>query len=237
MRHLLFLFFFGGALSAGAQIGAFGLRAGYAQFQQRFAVSGASVSYDHRSGGAGSLYYRAEINPYLSLQPELGYVQKGTKLVSADGFTAVTVDPNGGSTVVQTDIIYRSRMSYLEVPLLVMGHYGKDRWRAYVQTGPTLGYLLSASESLEAGGTTETERADWGEDAQLNRGELGWTVGLGGRLAIGDYYLVLDARHGRSLSNLLNADAPDEDLLFGDDVKATNRGWILSVGAEWLFGN
>lgn len=220
--------------SLSAQSGAFGLRLGASYFQQRAQLDPITVDLDHRIGLSGGVYYQAELTPYLVLQPELAFTQRGGKFVSEDGFTSIESGP-GGTTTLVTDIVQRIRYNYLEAPLLVKGQYGNDRLTGYLQAGPSFGYLLSANEQLEAGNEIEDFDVAFGEDDGINRFETALVLGGGVVLPLGEQQLLLDVRYVSSLSNL--TDAEEDQMAFGDGAaKLTNRGWQLSVGYQWPFG-
>lgn len=90
------------------------------------------------SGGIGVSF---DLTDKLSLQPELLYVQKGSKNVYTNNY-------NGDGFSGTTTFSYRSTVSYLELPVLVKMGFGADRFRFYVYAGPSVSYGLSGKGKL-----------------------------------------------------------------------------------------
>lgn len=102
----------------------------------------------------------------LSFQPELVYSGQGAKQ---------------GSTTFST--------TYINVP--VLAKYTIPVLGLFVETGPQVGFLLSAKASTDAG-TTDVK-------SQLNKTDLSWAFGAGFKLPLG---LGIDLRYNAGLSKI-----------------------------------
>jgi hypothetical protein len=182
MKKLLFLTAFMAFVSAGsAQNSSFGLKAG-ANF---YIMKG--EDYDdisaRKTGFHGGMLYRIPLGSVFSLQPELLYSGEGVKLKSDD----VTGNFN---------------FNYLNVPLMLQVNAGG----LYIETGPQVGFLLSAKGKItESGQTIDMDLKD-----EMNKVAFSWgaglgywfgNVGLGGRYNIGLSRLPKDAEEGKDKMN------------------------------------
>ncbi len=151
------------------------------------------VTYEH------ALSYR------LSIQPELHFIQKGTKL---------DIDNIFGSGEFTTTLNY--------IELAVMGKYTitdiGDDGGLYLSVTPHLGLGLSGRYKVEFEGESETEDVDFDDDG-LNRMDFGVGFGLGA--SFGNIYI--DVRYNLGLANV------------SDDADFTiyNRGILVGVGYKF----
>lgn len=225
MRYLTFLTGLLMATALTAQTNALGLRAGLGFFDQRIAADGIAIELDERSGISAALFYEIGLTPYLSLQPELAFTQKGHKVVSEDGYQSIELDGQGNVTSVVTDIEQRVRYNYLEVPLLAKGHYGNEQLRGYALLGPSVGYLLGGDYVEEFGGERTEMPLELTEEEGVNRLELSLVAGAGLAYRIGTPWLLAEVRYARSLTSLIDSEEDFEAGLY-------NRGIQLSVGLQ-----
>jgi hypothetical protein len=135
----------------------------------------------------------------FAIQPELALIQKGSK----------TVDD-----VLNEDL--ELKFTNIEVPVLLKFRFGSESFKAFITAGPTFGYLASGKYTF--GDESETlEGDDWDD---INRLEIGASVGAGIGFGVGPGTLFLDGRYLLGLS----------DLDKTDDSKVTNKGIGLSLG-------
>lgn len=141
--------------------------------------------------------------PWLTLQPELHYVQKA---FSSDGQeTALELETG--------DIFHwqASRRSYyLEMPLLAKATLGKGRLRCFGNAGPSLGYLLGHrnafammvdGQKVPLPGNVYTDKPFDG----VNRLEIALQAGGGLALAAGPGTLLVEARYALGLTHYIRA--------------------------------
>ena len=151
MKKLLFFCLLtAGTFSAYAQRSSFGLKAG-ANF---YVVKG--EDYDdissRKSGVHAGILYRIPLGALISLQPEVLYSGEGVKLQD-------------------DDITGNFRFNYLNVPLMLQVNAGGF----FVETGPQVGFLLSAKGKLtESGQTIELDLKE-----EMNKVAFSWGAGLG----------------------------------------------------------
>jgi len=104
----------------------------------------------------GFLEYKA--GNLLSLQTEINYQKKGSKITS---------------NLVGTESVVRREFNYLSIPVLVKGTIHDsglgDKWDISFFTGPYMGFLTSANLNLKTGNITtktdidgQAEKTDWG---------------------------------------------------------------------------
>jgi hypothetical protein len=136
---------------------------------------------------------------FLSVQPEILYSQKGWAAESSNAVAGYE-----GSY----------RLNYLEVPLLLKINFGGETIRAYVNAGPSFGYLLSGRVDgrLTAVGVelfkideklkfTETPNPINLNELDANRTEIGLNFGGGVGYSLGGKILFLDLRYNMGLTD------------------------------------
>lgn len=168
------------------------------------------------TGGLGFNFALTE-DEFLSLQPEILYVQKG--------FAA---DQSG-----VTDYDYTYKLNYLEVPVLLKIGFGTDVVRGYINLGPSIGYLMSGNVKGE-GDFAEIVSGDVDEKIEFtdsetddptklhaNRLEFGANFGGGVGFTLGGRSLLfVDARYNAGLTD------------FSKDTKSKNQPIYLTAGLK-----
>ncbi|HMR93193.1 MAG TPA: porin family protein [Chitinophagaceae bacterium] len=150
-------------------------------------ADGAKMKIGFHFGGLVNL----AVSESFSIQPELQFSNQGIK--SDDGEVDVTIHSN-----------------YLNIP--VMAQYNNASG-FYAETGPYVGFLLSAKAKAE--GESEDIK-EWFKST-----DFGWGLGLGYKLASG---LGFGARYNFGLAKL-----PEEG-----DGKISNS--VIQVGLSYTFG-
>ncbi len=145
--------------------------------------------------GAG---FNFALGETFSIQPELLYIQKGSK------------EEFGDATL-------RNRLNFLEIPVLGKVSFGSETVRAYVNAGPSLGYALGGRMTAQnEDGETEFVKVRFGDEKStddvfymptkyFNRIDLGLQLGAGVGFQVGPGSLLLDARYGLGMSNFVKA--------------------------------
>jgi hypothetical protein len=113
------------------------------------------------------------------------------------------------------------RLSYLEMPVLLVVAFRSSAPGAYVVAGPTAGYLMS--------GTQQSDRGGGAQDATmlLRRWDAGLEVGGGVDLSAGRAVAFLEARYGFGLVNVYS---------FSGDATSHNRGLRVLGGVSYRIG-
>jgi hypothetical protein len=159
---------------------------------------------------------------FLSVQPEILYSQKGWAGESSNALAGY-------------EGTYR--LNYLEVPLLLKINFGGETIRAYVNAGPSFGYLLSGrvdgrvtalgvevfkiDDKLEF---TETPNATRLNEVDANRTEIGLNFGGGVGYSFGGKVLFVDVRYNMGLTD------------YARDFESKNRVFAFTVGLQVPLG-
>lgn len=83
----------------------------------------------------GGLVFRYAGHKVCAIQAEINYMPRGWR----------EMIPYNGST-----IDYTRRLDYIEVPLLMHLYFGKERFRAFVNLGPQVGYCIRDKQHLQS---------------------------------------------------------------------------------------
>ena len=181
------------------------------------ALTDGDGSLKSRLGLTGGVALNIGLGEMFSIQPELNFVQKGTKI----SYSGIDVEGN-------------MILNYIELPVLAKVSFGSETVKAYVNAGPSLGLGLNGKLKVE-GETADIKFGDGDEDNVLyldNNLDFGVQFGAGVGFGVGPGQLVIDARYGLGLSNLIDA----TDGATKDDVKSKNRVLSFSVGYMIPFG-
>ena len=163
--------------------------AGFGQFGIRAGVNLANFSADDYDGSSKlgfnlGLFYQIEAGDMLMIQPELNFMQHGTKL----DFDFL------GETIEST-----TSLNYIQVPVMLKAVFGdKSATSFFVEAGPYIAYGLSASAKACFSGECETEDINW-EDDGLKRMDFGIQAGAGVNI---NSNLSLNVRYILGLANI-----------------------------------
>lgn len=162
---------------------------GFGQIGIRAGVNLANFSAEDYDGSAKlgfnlGLFYQIEAGDMLMIQPELNFMQQGSK--SSFDF---------GGTKVESSIT----TNYIQVPLLVKAVFGdRSATSFFVEAGPYLGYGLSGSNNYCEDEQCETESIDWESDG-VKRMDYGIQAGAGVNI---NANLFINARYILGLANI-----------------------------------
>lgn len=146
------------------------------------------------------------VNDLFSVQPELLYVSKGTKI------------EEGSNSLKQ-------KMSYLELPILAKVSFGTEQVQGFVTGGPTIGYWLSGKSKYDLDGDEETEDYDFEDEDK--RAELGASFGVGVAYKVGAGAVNLDIRYGFGLSSIY--DSTDDDNKIKNRVLGVSLAYLFGL--------
>lgn len=178
-------------------------------------------------GLAVGVGYNILVSKRLSVQPELNFVQKGSS--SKDSYTDF---PYGGGFE-DIKLTTKTRLGYLQVPILVKMNFGKF----YFNAGPSLGYGLKGKETYELSSSGEDRFGDpisvshktkynikfseppnnYNGDDRFVDNRLNFSVQVGAGAMVTEK-LNIDVRYGLGLSNMM------------DESKSKHRILQVTVG-------
>lgn len=158
---------------------------------------------DRRTGFLAGGFIQLDFAGPFALQPEVLYVQKGSK----------QEDEVSGTTITAT-----TKLDYVEVPVLAKfqlplgGPFSPNLF-----AGPSVGFNASAETEVEGGGQSQTN--DISDDVSST--EFGLVFGVGGDFGIGAGTITVDARYNLGLTNVDDSDA---------DQTLNNQGFMITAG-------
>jgi opacity protein-like surface antigen len=168
---------------------------------------GSAPHTDSRTRSMLGAYYEYRFAGYLSIRPELNYVQRGFSQASGQ---------------VPNAILSEVSANYFEVPLMVKAHYEIDAFEPYVLTGPFLGLLIGKGVSTTQGNHPSQESS---LDHEMNTLDLGWNIGAGSSYAITKIMSAdLGLRYSMGLSNAYST------VTTGGSVSATLNAFQVLAG-------
>ena len=171
--------------------------------------------------------YNILVSKNLSVQPELNFVQKGSS--STDSYTDF---PYGGGFE-NIKLTTKTRLGYLQVPILVKMNLGKF----YFNAGPSIGYGLKGKEEYKLSSSGEDRFGDpisvshktkfnvkfgappdnYNGDDRFVDNRMNFSVQVGGGVMVMDK-VNIDVRYGLGLSNMM------------DESKSKHRVLQLTLG-------
>lgn len=159
----------------------------------------------------------------FSFRPELNYIQKGFTVAQNYDVNVLGIDmPLGGKA--------KTRVNYIEMPLLLKYSYGTETAKVYALAGPSIGYATSAELRPVA-----TLLLDFNlpvipinlDNDIYNKTEISGVLGIGGEIKAGNGKLFTDVRYNLGFTNMLNNPIVD--------IRIKNQGVNLSAGYAFMF--
>jgi hypothetical protein len=182
-----------------------GVKGGFSLANLTFKPELTDSPLSNKAGAVGGISLNVGIASFFSLQPEVLYVQKGTK---------------GSDTVEGVEITGKYEVDYVEVPLLLNFSFAKEgsSFVPSILAGPYAGFNARAKMKMSSGGESYSEDfKDYVKDIDFG---LAFGVGLG--MKVGSGKIVLDVRYDLGLTNI------GEDMQEGQSVK--NKTWLFMLG-------
>lgn len=189
----------------------FGIKGGVnlSEFKVESAPSGVSINTQNKAGFNGGVFANVPISTMFRFQPELVYSAQGSKMtITQPAF------PSGTTTST-----FDTRLGYINLPLMLQLQTTNG---FFVETGPQVGYLLSA-KTVGTGSTTSPEQD---VKSQMNKLDFSWGGGIGYLSRIG---LGVNARYNFGLRNIYKDQGGSTA-----QGKAENR--VIQAGLFWQFG-
>jgi opacity protein-like surface antigen len=169
---------------------------------------GKTPNADSRTRPTFGMFFEHRLMPYLSVRPELNYVQRGFSMTQGTGAAALSSD-------------YAA--NYLEIPVLAKGQYQIAAFTPYVVTGPFMGFLIGKGTSTEQNGQSN----DGSLDNQINSFNFGWNFGAGSSYAITKTMKAdLGLRYSMGFTNVV----ANQQTNSGDSVKLNAFQILAGLG-------
>lgn len=159
----------------------------------------------------------------FAFQPELLYTTKGFKI--SEG-----VNINLGGLPIPAGVTARTKINYLEVPLLAKYKFGTEGLRFNIAAGPVVSYAVNGQLDTRANLLFDINPLKTNIDLDaLNyeRLEVSASIGAGIEYETSGGALFADARYVHGFSDLYNAPVVDLNL--------KNRGIGMTVGYKMNF--
>ncbi len=147
--------------------------------------SGASIDeeFTSRTGFAAGVYLGLKISEGFSLQPEILYVQKGTKIADSD-----------------SKVVFRA--DYLEIPILAKYAFSlSPDVRIFVFAGPAIALKVSGKLFVEVDDFSDSYDLE-----ELKSTDIGLAFGGGIEIPLGALRLSADLRYTLGLTNIYEGD-------------------------------
>jgi Outer membrane protein beta-barrel domain len=159
----------------------------------------------------------------LTFRPELNFIQKGFTTAQSFDVELLGIDMPIGAKA-------RTRINYIELPLLLKYNIGNETAKAYVIAGPNISYAANAElrpvATLLVDFNLPSVNIDMSNDI-YQRWELSGTLGAGGEVKAGNGKIFADARYNLGFTNMLNNPIVD--------LRIKNQGVNLSAGYAYTF--
>ncbi len=185
-----------------------GITAGPAFSFYEISVDNISITSDIKTGFSGGLVSHIPISKYLSLRPELKYVQKGGKL-SEEGSTD------------------KLTLNYLELPLNFVFNTITSKGMFFVGVGPSVNIGIAGKEKWNYDdGETGEEKVNFGSnpDDDFKAFELGINALTGYQFKSGFF---VSANYNAGLSNVAN----------NFDYDSQYHNWYFGINIGFMFKN
>jgi len=159
----------------------------------------------------------------LSFRPELNYIQKGFTIAENFDIDLIGINMEFGAKA-------RTRINYIEMPLLMKYSIGSDQAKLYAIAGPSIAYAANAELKPVATFIFDINLPAIPvnlDNGFYNRWEISGVIGLGGELKVGNGKIFSDARYNLGLTNMLN------DPIV--DLRIKNQGLNVSAGYAYTF--
>ncbi len=155
------------------------------------------------------------LSKHFALQPELGFVQRGSRNKADYGTSTFQVNS-------------------IEFSLLAKGFMEVGRWKPYVFAGPSINRPLSVRSYFEPSASSNVgpsqELVMTADDYPLEITQISATAGLGAAFRIGVPWLFVDYRHLWGLTPMMKIDFVDVNMNVLKDGRLYDRGNIFSIG-------
>lgn len=157
----------------------------------------------------------------FSFRPEINFIQKGFQAMEDFPITDIDLPVGAGM---------KTRLNYMEVPLLFKYTSGNQIAKWYVVAGPSISYATEGNVRPVVRAiidfTLPAQELNLDNDL-YRRWDAALTGGIGGEIKAGPGKIFSDVRYSYGLANVLNNPIVD--------VKVKNQGFTLSAGYAFQF--
>ncbi len=183
-----------------------GVKGGFSLADLTFKPEITDSPLSNKTGAVGGISLNVGIASFFSLQPEVLYVQKGTK---------ATIEVEEG---INANI--KCEADYVEIPVMLNFSFAKEgsSFVPSILAGPYFGWNARAKVKMTEGGESYSE--DFKDSVKDTDFGLAFGVGLG--MKVGSGKIVLDVRYDLGLTNVA------EGMAEGESVK--NKTWLFMLG-------
>ena len=187
-------------------------------------VEGSTVKAKRRVGLQVGAYFTKPLSQNVSLQPELHFIQKGTR-VEATITDSEELEFLGAETVEAA-----FRLTYLEVPLLLRVDMGSSNLRPFLIAGPSVAYRVACRAEVALAGLSFSTDCDEDDDDPetpddpFKKYDVGGIVGLGVGSSAGGRALSAQVRYSRSLVSIAS------ESITGYSPKHTGISVLFGIG-------
>ncbi len=164
------------------------------------------------------------LSPLFALQPELNYIQKGTKFKYSE-------TENDGVDKYEYEYDASVSLNYLALPVFGKLFLNAGSVEFFVAAGPYAAYALNGrskyTETIKANGKIEETYSEnfnikFNDDDGFKKFDFGLGFGAGASLGLGNGKIFLDARYSLGLASITAYETESE--------KAYNRSYSFALG-------
>lgn len=175
------------------------------------------------TGFTAGIVAEVPVSGRLTFRPELNYIQKGFIISEAVNVNVLGIDVPVGAKA-------KTRVNYVEAPLMLKYNFGTASSGFYVMGGPTVAYAANAHLRPVASVIIDINLPRTNinlSDNIYQRWEVSGTMGAGAQTTAGNGTLFADVRYNLGLTNMLNNPIVD--------VRIKNQGFNISAGYLYNF--
>lgn len=160
------------------------------------------------------------ISDLISLQPELTYSKQGIRLNVINPPMLGNIDN------------IRYYLNYINLTLLAKAMFGGETIRGFINAGPYIGYMLSAKYLYYdiPFNIDKTSKFDFKISKEINRLDIGGTLGIGLTFRSGPGDLVFDLRYSLGTVSV-SEKAPFEK--YANSVISGSIGYVVPLGESY----
>ncbi len=165
------------------------------------------VDYEYKTGWLVGAFLGIPVNSMISIEPQVFYSQKGTKISATQG--------SGEAEI---------KLGYVEVPLLLKVWIPvSGNVEPYFFAGPEFEYNSSCKVKGSAFGITSEADCEGSQaDVSIKSTDFAATGGAGIQFLMGGQSVRVDARYTQGLTDINDSS--------NDDTKAKLKGFAVTVG-------
>lgn len=164
-----------------------------------------SEATNTRSGFETGIFFEFVLENYISIQPGISYIQKGSKFENEV-------------------VVITQKMNYLEFPLICNFKFTSGKIAPYLSTGFYLSTRVSCYQNQEY---SSGERYEYDTKEYFDKADLGWIAGGGVNFTVSkNMDLFANFYYSMGLTNIINS---TETF---DNATVHNRGMQITAGIK-----